>query len=147
MTPLQAYDFEGVSVRSFERDGVFWFAATDICRALDLSSPSEMVRPLDDEEKMTLKASEGAILRNSEGHSGHRGGPQSFVVVSEGGVYTVALRCREALRPGARAYRFRKWITGEVLPGLRRTGRYELCREMPSLLLAPIAAKRGLVRA
>lgn len=45
-------------------------------------------------------------------------------VISESGLYTLILRCRDAVTPGTIPYRFRKWVTSEVLPQIRRTGRY-----------------------
>lgn len=44
---------------------------------------------------------------------------------NEAGLYTLILRCHDAMTAGTRPYRFRKWITSEVLPAIRRTGRYE----------------------
>lgn len=45
-------------------------------------------------------------------------------IISESGLYTLILRCRDAVTPCTIPYRFRKWVTGEVLPQIRRTGSY-----------------------
>ena len=52
------------------------------------------------------------------------GGEQESVIISESGLYTLILRCRDAVTPGTIPYRFRKWVTSEVLPQIRKTGRY-----------------------
>lgn len=69
------------------------------------------MRALDDDEKGV--------------HSMHTpGGQQDFTIISESGLYTLILRCRDAVTPGTIPYRFRKWVTSEVLPQIRKTGRY-----------------------
>lgn len=47
-----------------------------------------------------------------------------MLIVSEGGLYTLILRSRQATTPGSMAHRFRKWVTGDLLPQIRKTGRY-----------------------
>ena len=49
---------------------------------------------------------------------GNRGNPNT-TVISESGLYTLILRCDDAIKPGTTAHRFRKWVTQEVLPTLR----------------------------
>lgn len=103
--------FEGEQmVRVIERDGAPWFVAADVCRVLGLVNPSKAVAPLDEDERSTLTFSEG--------------GPDR-IIISESGLYTLILRSHDAVKPGTVAHRFRKWVTAEVLPALRRTGRYE----------------------
>ena len=46
-------------------------------------------------------------------------------IVSESGMYTLILRCRDAVKKGSVPHRFRKWVTAEVLPAIRKTGKYE----------------------
>ncbi len=67
---------------------------------------------LDDDEKNTVALTDGK-----------RGNPNTLII-SESGLYTLILRCRDAVTPGTIPYRFRKWVTGEVLPQIRQTGRY-----------------------
>lgn len=71
------------------------------------------VSGLDDDEKMTVA--------NTDGHSGQRGGAQSFNLISESGLYALVFKSR---KPEAKT--FRKWVTSEVLPALRQTGKYEV---------------------
>lgn len=108
--------FEGEAmVRVVERDGSPWFVAADVCRALGLGNATMAVKPLDEDEKG---------LSSTETPSG----VQEMIVVSESGLYTLILRSRDATKPGTVAHRFRKWVTGEVLPALRQAGRYEAPR-------------------
>lgn len=60
------------------------------------------------------------------------GGRQEAAIVSEGGLYTLILRSRDATIPGTLSHRFRKWVTSEVLPAIRRTGRFEVENAEPS---------------
>nr|WP_244108156.1 BRO family protein [Burkholderia ambifaria] len=53
------------------------------------------------------------------------GGHQQVGIVSEPGMYTLVFRCRDAVKPGTVPYRFRRWVTRDVLPSIRKTGRYE----------------------
>lgn len=111
-TPDAVFKFESASpVRMFNIDGNPWFAASDVCKALGLTNSRMSLKALDDDEKgvsstYTVK------------------GSQNVSVINESGLYTLILRCRDAVTPGTIPYRFRKWVTGEVLPQIRRTGRY-----------------------
>ena len=88
-----------------------WFVAADVCRALDIGNPTMALRRLDDDEKVTLNS--------IEGHSGRLGGPQIINFVNEPGLYTLVLSSR---KPEAKA--FKRWITHEVIPIIRKTGGY-----------------------
>ncbi len=85
-------------------DGEPMFAAVDVCKALDLSNPSMAVATLDDDERAKLNLG--------------RRGETNFV--TEPGFYKLVMRSR---KPEAKA--FQRWVTHDVLPALRRTGRYE----------------------
>ena len=108
---IQAFNYNSGIVRTLERDGEIWFVAKDVCDILGLMNPTEALKSLDDDEKMTL--------RNSEGHSGQRGGAQSFNVINEPGLYRLAFRSN---KPEAK--KFTKWVSSEVLPTIRKTGSY-----------------------
>jgi len=83
-----------------------WFVAKDVCSALDVGNPTEAVRNLDEDEKG---------LRITE----TLGGKQEMVVVNESGLYALIFRSRKE-----QARVFRKWVTSEVLPQIRKTGAY-----------------------
>lgn len=84
-----------------------WFVAPDVCRALEISNPTVALDRLDDDEKMTL--------RSTEGHAGQRGGAQSFNIVNEPGLYALVLGSR---KPEAKT--FKQWITHEVILAARQ---------------------------
>lgn len=111
-SPDAVFKFESASpVRMFNIDGNPWFSAKDVSDALGLRNSRKAIAMLDDDEKG---------VTSSYTH----GGMQAVNVISEAGLYTLILRCRDAVTPGTIPYRFRKWVTGEVLPQIRRTGRY-----------------------
>lgn len=111
--PITPFLFEGEhTVRKVERDGEPWFVAADPCAIIGIRDVSQAVEKLDDDEK-------GAYLIRT------LGGQQEMLIVSESGLYALILRSRDAMKPGTVAHRFRKWITSEVLPAIRRTGHYE----------------------
>lgn len=106
------FNFESESaVRAIIIDGAPWFVAMDVCRAIGIANHRDAVRKLDDDEK-------------GVGSTYTLGGEQDTTIISESGLYTLILRCRDAVTPGTIPYRFRKWVTGEVLPQIRQTGRY-----------------------
>lgn len=96
----------GPDIRTINEDGEIWFVASDVCAALDLSNVFMALSRLDDEEK---GVSSIATL----------GGVQDVSTISESGLYSLALGSR---KPEAR--RFKKWVTSEVLPQIRKTGSY-----------------------
>lgn len=106
------FESEGM-VRVLERDGAPWFLAADPCRIIGIRDVSDAVEKLDDDEKG--RASIPTL-----------GGTQEVLIISEGGLYTIILRSRDATKQGTIAHRFRKWVTGEVLPALRTTGSYRM---------------------
>jgi prophage antirepressor-like protein len=101
------FRFEGSAVRTVPKEGGHWFVAADVCAALKLSDTGKAVAPLDDDEKGTNS------IRTL-------GGQQDLLIVSESGLYSLIFKSR---KPSAK--RFRKWVTNEVLPSIRKTGRYE----------------------
>lgn len=84
------------------------FVAMDVCQAIGISNHKVAVSRLDSDEI------DGVSLTDPIGR------PQETLVVSESGLYTLILRCRDACTPGTPAHRFRKWVTSEVLPSIRK---------------------------
>ena len=97
---------EGASIRVQMIKDEPWFAAKDVCELLGLDNSRQAVSRLDDDEK-------GVI------NSDTPGGKQELTFVNESGMYALIFQSR---KPQARA--FRKWVTGEVLPSLRKYGYY-----------------------
>lgn len=103
---LLALAFEGKSVRIFERDGDPWFVAKDVCDLLDIANSRDAVSRLDDDQRESVPTD---TIR----------GRQNVTVVSESGLYQILFL---SIKPEAK--RFRKWVTSEVLPQIRKTGGY-----------------------
>lgn len=98
--------FENIPVRIVESESGLNFVASDVCAVLGLTNSRKACEQLDDDEK-------GVTLSDT------LGGKQKTTVISESGLYHLIFKSR---KPAAK--RFRKWVTGEVLPTLRRSGVY-----------------------
>ena len=110
MNNITVFNYKTQSVRTVTRaDGAPWWVARDVCEVLGLTNVTEAARHLDDDEKMTIT--------NPERQPGQRGGAQNLIIVNEPGLYSLILRSR---KPEARA--FKRWVTHEVLPTIRKTG-------------------------
>ena len=99
-----------------------WFVAKDVCDALSIGNITDTMNRLDDDEKLT------SILSNS-------GQGRQMWLVNESGLYNLIFQSR---KPEAKA--FRKWVTSEVLPSIRKTGRYEMAKKPKT---AKPRARRG----
>ena len=112
---LSTFNFESNSIRTLVINNEPWFVAKDVCDTLKISNVSDALLKLDDDEKATIG------LTDSQAGNG----AQSISIISESGMYTLILRCRDAVKKGSIPHRFRKWVTAEVLPTIRKTGKYE----------------------
>ena len=115
---LSTFNFENQSIRALVINNEPWFVAKDLCDTLGITNPSKAILNLDDDEKMI--STDSNLKLGSAGN-----GAQSLALVSESGMYTLILRCRDAVKKGSIPHRFRKWVTAEVLPAIRKTGKYE----------------------
>ena len=115
---LSTFNFENQSIRALVINNEPWFVAKDLCDTLGITNPSKAILNLDDDEKMI--STDSNLKLGSAGN-----GAQSLALVSESGMYTLILRCRDAVKKGSIPHRFRKWVTAEVLPTIRKTGKYE----------------------
>lgn len=107
MSNLINFQFQSVTnIRTLLINGEIWFVASDIATALDYRMASDMTRFLDDDEKATHN------LRTPYGE-------QNFTIINESGLYSAILKSR---KPEAKT--FKKWVTSEVLPSIRKTGTY-----------------------
>jgi len=104
---ISTFSFGSDSVRIVVRDGEPWFVASDVCAALDYANTSKAVADHLDEDE-----------RSNEQLDRYRMGSKS-VIINESGLYALVLRSR---KPQAR--KFAKWVTGDVLPSIRKTGSY-----------------------
>ena len=110
-TQLQAFAFDSHAVRVVQIDGQPWFVAKDVCECLGISKYRDSIAKLDADERGSKKMDT-------------LGGLQDMVLVNESGLFTLILRSSGAVTPGHPAHTFRKWVTSEVLPAIRRTGSY-----------------------
>jgi len=117
---ITPFEFEDQLVRIVEISGEPWFVAKDVCAVLEIKNTTQAVQSLDDDEYAMFNI----------GYSEDKGCPvvvdtpsrgnPNRVIVSESGMYALVFKSR---KPAAR--RFRKWVTSEVLPSIRKTGSYE----------------------
>ena len=101
LTVFENKDFG--QIRTVVRQGEPWFVAADVCKVLELSNPTVTVERLDEDERAKLN-----LGRQGEG-----------TIVNEPGLYSLVLGSR---KPEAKA--FKRWITHEVIPSIRKTGGY-----------------------
>ena len=97
------------SVRTVIKDGEPWFVAVDVCRSLDIDATA--TRRLDEDEKSALRLTQTSSNGTEQG--------RDVIVISESGLYSLVLGSR---KPEAKA--FKRWITHEVIPTIRKTGGY-----------------------
>lgn len=114
----QVFEYEGHGVRVAGTSESPLFVAADVCRVLGITDTSKAILRLDDDEKGTNS------IRTP-------GGPQEMLCVTEAGLYSLILGSR---KPEARD--FKRWVTHEVLPTIRKTGRYAVNLSPAEQLLA-----------
>ena len=111
MNQLQRlFEYQGHQVRTIIRDGEPWFVLKDVCIVLDLAH--RVVRQRLDDDVCSTYAIPDSLGRMQE-----------TTIINEDGLYDVILESR---KPEAKA--FRKWITSEVLPSIRKTGTYSVAQ-------------------
>ena len=126
MQSLISYQFDDAPVRVLMIADEPWFVANDVASVLGYRKGPDMTRHLDEDEK-------GVSLSDT------LGGKQELTIISESGLYAAILKSR---RDEAR--RFRKWVTSEVLPAIRRTGRYQLVELAQPIDLDPARLAVGV---
>ncbi len=132
MNAIKPFIFEDQMIRVHMINGEPWWLLADLCRVLGIANARDAASRLDDDEKSTVASTDGA------------GGPDRNII-SESGMYALVFTSRKDV-----AKRFRKWVTSEVLPTLRKTGRYEMHPAAPAepvdLTMEPLSAKVAAVR-
>lgn len=122
------FQFNLHAIRVIEDDhGEPWFIAKEVADVLGYSDAFEMTKKLDEDEKQNLQI------------AGF--GPRGVTVINEAGLYAVILTSQKA-----EAKPFKRWVTHEVLPSIRRTGGYQLPTSRPdpsteALRMAPLATR------
>lgn len=106
MIELQSFTYQTNEVRTVQRNGEPWFVLRDVCEVLCIGSPHKVYERLDEDEK-------------GRSQIPTPGGLQEMSVINESGLYAVILRSD---KPEAKP--FRKWVTTEVLPSIRKNGGY-----------------------
>ena len=120
MSNIQIFNYQSNEVRTAEMGGEPWFVLKDVCNILGVVNDRNVAARLDEDEK-------GVCQMDT------LGGTQNVTVVSESGLYHVILRSDKP-----EAAPFRKWVTSEVLPTLRKTGSYmmpKMTKEMQAIFL------------
>lgn len=117
MTRALVHRYHDSDIRIVLRGGEPWFVAKDVCDVLEVGNSRDAVARLDEDEK-------------GVGTIDTPGGPQEMAVVNEPGLYALVMTSR---KPEAKA--FRRWVTHEVLPSIRRTGVYAAPMAIEDLII------------
>ena len=107
----ESFNFDHFTVRAINRNGDIWFVAAVVCAVLDIKNTTQALAALDADERSMFNIGRSAI----------NGGGGEVNIINESGLYALILRSR---KPEAK--RFRKWVTSEVLPSIRKAGTYAL---------------------
>lgn len=118
MNDLQIFVYSGEQLRTVQRDDGLWWVLRDVCRVLGLTTPARVAERLDDDEKGV-----------SQIHT--PGGTQEVTIINEPGLYSVILRSD---KPEAK--QFKRWVTHDVLPSIRKTGAYGIPPEQVARITA-----------
>lgn len=114
MEKLQVFkNSEFGKIRVIEKDGEPWFVARDVCQSLDINNSRQALTRLDNDEKADVSLNDGSQNR-------------SMNIISEAGLYGLVLASR---KPEAKA--FKRWVKHEVLPAIRKHGKYETAPSAP----------------
>lgn len=119
MNNLQVFNYNGNEVRTIQKDGEPWWVLKDVCGILGISKYRDTASRLDEDER-------GSVRVDTPG------GEQEMTVVNESGLYNVILRSD---KPEAKP--FRKWVTSEVLPSIRKHGAYMTPETLEQAILNP----------
>lgn len=129
MNEMQVFNYKSSQVRTVEINNEPWFVLKDVCAVLDLGSAHKVSERLDEDERNQIP------LTDSLGRK------QKTTIINESGLYNVILRSD---KPEAKP--FRKWVTSEVLPSIRKTGSYALPKDYPAALRALADAEEQKLR-
>ena len=119
MDNLQTWNYGSSEIRTVEKDGEPWWVLADVCKVLEISNSRNVSSRLETDEK-------GVTLVDT------LGGTQQMTIINESGLYAVILRSD---KPQAKP--FRKWVTNEVLPSIRKHGAYMTDHTLEQALTSP----------
>ena len=109
------------SMRAVNSGDMPWFIGKDVAERLGYSNPSDAIyKHVDEEDKQTIMLDIGADMQNADVPSKSLGQTKT-TIINESGVYTLTFKSKLP-----QAKRFRRWVTSEVLPALRRNGTYSM---------------------
>lgn len=117
---LQTWNYENSEIRTVEKDGEPWWVLADVCKVLELTSPHKVADRLENDERNKIPVTD-SLGRN-----------QNTTIINESGLYAVILRSD---KPQAKP--FRKWVTNEVLPSIRKHGAYMTDQTLEQALTSP----------
>ena len=120
MNDIQIFNYNSVEVRTIQNDGEPWFVLRDVCNVLGLGTPARVAERLDPDEVSQTHITDSM------------GRQQETTIINESGLYNVILRSD---KPEAKP--FRKWVTSEVLPTIRRHGMYATPDTVEKMLADP----------
>lgn len=119
MNELQVFTYGGSKVRTVQQNGEPWFVLKDVCSVLGISKYRDVAERLDPDERGPVRVDT-------------LGGKQEMLCINESGLYNVILRSD---KPEAKP--FRKWVTSEVLPSIRKHGAYMTPETLQAAILNP----------
>ena len=128
---LQHFNFNENQIGVLTINGEPWFIAQDVCDILDLGNVSKACNPLKEREKQVLNLKERGITLSNDPDT------TRLLAVSESGLYRITMKSRKP-----QAEPFQDWICEEVLPTIRKTGKYEIAPQQPQLPQTLSAALR-----
>lgn len=119
MNELQIFNYHDNEIRTIEKEDGVWWVLADVCKVLDIGSPHKVADRLEEDEK-------GRSLIPT------LGGQQDMTVINESGLYNVIIRSDKQ-----EAVPFRRWVTHEVLPSIRKHGAYMTPETLEKVLCSP----------
>lgn len=120
-TEIQTFTFNAATMRTLtDTAGDPWFVAKDVCDVLGLNNVSQALTRLDNDEKSSIILNDGTP------------GTPTKTIVSESGLYSLIIASRKP-----EAHEFKRWITHEVLPSIRKHGAYMTQQTIDKALTSP----------
>lgn len=120
-TEIQTFNFNNATLRTLtDENGEPWFVAKDVCDVLELNNVSQALTRLDNDEKSSIILNDGTP------------GTPTKTIVSESGLYSLIIASRKP-----ESHEFKRWVTHEVLPSIRKHGAYMTQQTIDKALTNP----------